>query len=106
MTQSAFNPRRLTLARCRRGMTLAGLAQTVGLDRRSITAYEGGEFAPDPARLSRLARTLDLPEAFFADADPVALAVDSASFAALRADRKDPEELIAGVRLHAARSMN
>jgi Zn-dependent peptidase ImmA (M78 family)/DNA-binding XRE family transcriptional regulator len=75
-----FNPSRLHWARRRRGMTKTRLAAAVGVDLRSITAYEGGEFGPDRDRLNRIARTLKFPDSFFFGDDLEEPALDTASF--------------------------
>jgi Zn-dependent peptidase ImmA (M78 family) len=45
-----------------------------------MTAYEAGEFAPEPDRLQRIGRTLKFPEAFFFGDDLEEPALDTASF--------------------------
>ena len=75
-----FNPTRLTWARRRRGLTKVKLASAVGVDVRSVTGYETGEFGPDQARLSDLARVLHFPLAFFFGDDMEEPAIDTASF--------------------------
>lgn len=84
MTQtSLFNPSRLTLARKRRGLTMTKLAKAIGVEPRSVSAYEKGEFGPDGDRLSVLASVLDFPEAFFYGDDLDEPTPDIASFRAL-----------------------
>lgn len=79
-TAAEFNPRRLTLARRRRGLTKTRLAQAVGVEVRSITAYENDEFRPDRHRLAELAEKLDFPEAFFFGDDIEQIEPDIVSF--------------------------
>ena len=64
-TVESFNPKRLSLARDRRGLTKKRLAELVGVDVRSITGYERGEYPPEPERLRILATTLRFPSSFF-----------------------------------------
>lgn len=78
-----FNPSRLTWARRRRGLTKTKLAASVGVELRSVSAYETGEFAPEADKLGRIARVLRFPEAFFFGDDLDAPAVDAASFRSL-----------------------
>lgn len=78
-----FNPSRLTLARRRRSFNKTKLAQLIGVEPRSITAYESGEFAPDADRVTKLAQVLRFPEAFFFGEDVEELTPDVASFRAL-----------------------
>lgn len=78
-----FNPSRLTLARKRRGLTMTRLAELIGVEPRSVSAYENGEFTPDPERREQLAKVLRFPVSFFAGDDLEQLAPDIASFRAL-----------------------
>jgi len=78
-----FNPSRLTLARKRRGLTMTKLAAAVGVDPRSISGYEKGEFSPDDDRLAKLSAVLGFPEAFFFGDDLDEPTPDIASFRAL-----------------------
>ena len=78
-----FNTQRLSLARRRRGMTKKGLADAVGCDPRSITAFERGEYPPADEMLKRLARVLDFPVAFFSGDDLEEPAAATASFRAM-----------------------
>lgn len=75
-----FNRTRLTLARKRRGLTKKSLAQLVGLDSRSITGFEAGEFAPSGETLQLLAKQLDFPVEFFAGDDLEEPRPEGASF--------------------------
>lgn len=79
----SFNPSRLTLARRRRGLTKAKLALALGLDARSVSAYEAGEFAPDAPRLERLGEVLRFPASFFLGDDLEEPTPDIASFRAM-----------------------
>lgn len=75
-----FNPSRLTLARKRRGVTMTRLAKLVGVDLRSISAYEKGEFEPGEEKLRQLAKALSFPTSFFSGDDLEELSPDIASF--------------------------
>ena len=79
----AFIPTRLTWARRRRGLTKTRLAACVGVELRSVSAYETGEFSPEPERLAAIARTLSFPQAFFFGDDIEEPAIDTASFRSL-----------------------
>lgn len=84
MTAGAlFNPSRLSLARKRRGLTMTKLAQLIGVEPRSISAYEKGEFGPDNDRMAMLVKTLGFPEAFFLGDDLDTPTPDIASFRAM-----------------------
>jgi Zn-dependent peptidase ImmA (M78 family)/DNA-binding XRE family transcriptional regulator len=78
-----FNPSRLTLARKRRGLTMTRLAAAIGVEPRSISAYEKGEFGPDDDRLVKLSKVLRFPEQFFFGDDLDEPTPDIASFRAL-----------------------
>lgn len=75
-----FNSKRLTLARCRRGLTKTKLASMLGVEVRSITAYENDEFRPDKDRLSDLAEKLHFPVQFFFGDDLEEITPDIVSF--------------------------
>ena len=64
-----FNPRRLTLARRRRGLSEKQLAAAICVTTRALTAYEAGEYPPADDVLSRIARVLEFPLAFFSGDD-------------------------------------
>ncbi len=83
VTANTFNPSRLALARKRRGLTMKKLAENIGVEPRSISAYEKGEFGPDSERLTAIAKTLQFPETFFAGDDLDEPTPDIASFRAL-----------------------
>lgn len=83
MSSASFNPARLGLARRRRGLTKVKLALAVGVDARTISAWEKGDFAPDPARELALSKTLRFPVPFFYGDDIDEPQPDVASFRAL-----------------------
>lgn len=84
MTEPEFNPSRLTLARKRRGMTMTKLASKIGVELRSISAYEKGEYRPEDDKLEKLARALGFPRMFFCGPDLDEPTPDIASFRALK----------------------
>lgn len=75
-----FNPNRLSLARRRRGLTKTKLAELVGVEVRSITGYESGEFRPERERLQLLADKLHFPVKFFVGDDAQEITPDAVSF--------------------------
>lgn len=79
-TTPEFNPKRLTLARERRGLTKTKLAKAIGVDVRSVTAYETDAFRPEKERLAQLAQTLRFPIPFFFGDDLDQIAPDIVSF--------------------------
>ena len=79
-----FTPSRLTLARQRRGLSKAELAERVRVTVRSIAGFEAGEISPAAETVALLASALRFPEPFFSD-EPVDLAaVGDASFRSLK----------------------
>lgn len=78
-----FNPRRLTLVRERKGFSKSELAKLIGVDLRTIVAYESGEFCPSPEALHRLERALGFPASFFEGEDLEKPHPDVASFRSL-----------------------
>jgi len=64
-TEQVPNPARLELARRRRGLSKTRLAKLVGVELRTISAYEKGEFSPSAETLNLLARELRFPIEFF-----------------------------------------
>lgn len=84
LDSSVFNPGRLTFARTRRGLKKADLAGKLDLTPRSITAYETGEFPPEPERVKQMAFLLKFPEAFFYEEELIEpLDADAVSFRAM-----------------------
>jgi Zn-dependent peptidase ImmA (M78 family)/transcriptional regulator with XRE-family HTH domain len=77
-----FCPSRLTVARRRRGLTKTDLAAKVGLDLRSISAYEAGEWCPTEANLIAFSRALKFPRMFFSGQPLHEPRPDTASFRA------------------------
>lgn len=77
-----FNPRRLELARKRRGFTKIGLASAATISIRTLTDYESGRSEPSAATRDRLAEALSFPVAFFEGEDLELPAPDSVTFRA------------------------
>ena len=80
---SSFNPKRLELARRRRGLTKVELAEATSISVRTLTAYESGRSEPGQLNLGRLAETLHFPVAFFSGPDLDEPPIDGSSFRAL-----------------------
>ena len=77
------NPTRLELARRRRGLSKTRTAKLVGVELRTISAYENGEFSPSDETLKELARQLRFPVDFFFGPDLEIPNTRVASFRAL-----------------------
>ncbi|MBM7052319.1 helix-turn-helix domain-containing protein [Streptomyces durocortorensis] len=58
-------PSRITLARKRRGLTLAELSDRAGVSLQSLSNYETGRTAPRPDTVAKIASALDFPTVFF-----------------------------------------
>jgi Zn-dependent peptidase ImmA (M78 family)/DNA-binding XRE family transcriptional regulator len=82
-TGRVANPTRLELARRRRGFSKTQTAKLVGVELRTISAYEKGEFSPSADTLSALARELHFPVEFFFGPDLELPSTRIASFRAL-----------------------
>lgn len=81
--KGAPNPRLISFARRRRGLTKTELAKKVSLDLRTITAYESGEKSPTTSSLARLQIALDFPVDFFFGDDIAVPPQDGVSFRSL-----------------------
>ena len=64
-----FNPKRLDIARRRRGITKTALAKAVGISQRSWYLYSSGAATPPEDTLGRFAQVLEFPVAFFSGPD-------------------------------------
>jgi Zn-dependent peptidase ImmA (M78 family)/DNA-binding XRE family transcriptional regulator len=78
-----FTPSRLRLARKRHGLTKTRLAEAVGVDLRTVSGYENGEWPPPPDMVEKLAECLRFPVEFFSDADAEEPSPETASFRAM-----------------------
>jgi Zn-dependent peptidase ImmA (M78 family)/DNA-binding XRE family transcriptional regulator len=81
---TGFNPSRLTLVRRRRGVSMTQLAKRIGVEMRSVSAYEKSEFEPERENLEKIAKELRFPIDFFFGEDLPEPTVGAASFRALR----------------------
>lgn len=82
-TRTMFNPHRLLLARHRRELTAAALAQTANVSARMVSMYENGRAVPGEDTVRAMAEALRFPAAFFYREDPPELTAEQASFRAL-----------------------
>lgn len=80
-----FNPKRLTVARKRRGFTKSSLAREMQVSLRMVTAYERGEKEPRLPNLAKMADVLRFPVEFFSGPDLEEPPVEASSFRALSA---------------------
>lgn len=79
----SFNPKRLDIARRRRGMTKGELADKLQLSTSVMRAYERGDKNPSIPTIRRMADLLEFPIAFFEGPDLDELTVDGTSFRSL-----------------------
>ncbi len=108
-TSAIFNPKRLAIARKRRGYTKGELASKLGLVPRSVTAYEAGEFPPSDETLTRIASILDFPISFFSGDDLDEPELDAVSFRSLSkmtARQRDMAISQGALAIHLARWMD
>jgi Zn-dependent peptidase ImmA (M78 family)/DNA-binding XRE family transcriptional regulator len=89
-----FNPKRLTLARTRRGVTKRKLADEIGIDERSILRFEKGEISPSDENVVALAKALSFPADFFELDAPPQVRARHASFRALSTKTKRQQESV------------
>ena len=78
--ESAFNPRRLSIARKRRGLTAKALAEKAGLVPDTISRLENGARSPDDRTISKLSEVLGFPKSFFGKENPEEVDISCASF--------------------------
>ena len=78
-----FNPQRLVVARKRRGQTMTALARLVGVQSRTISAHQNGEFPPSDETLASISKHLRFPVSFFYGPDLDMPDTRSTSFRAL-----------------------
>lgn len=100
-----FTPSRLTLARKRRGLSKTMLAGRIGVDVRSITAYEDGEFEPSAETRMVMSRVLAFPREFFEGAEIDLPRTETASFRSLSkrtASQRDSALAAGGLAFHLA----
>ena len=87
-----FNRSRLTVARQRAGLTMKELAAKTGIEPRTVTGYEAGEYLPSEDVAKKLARTLGFPLSFFLSDDvdiPRAEGVSFRSMSKMTARQRD-----------------
>ena len=78
-----FNPSRLALARRRRKLTKKALAESSGVDQKTILRYESGLSTPSEESMRCLAAALSFPLRFFSGPDVEEPTAESASFRSL-----------------------
>jgi Zn-dependent peptidase ImmA (M78 family)/DNA-binding XRE family transcriptional regulator len=82
-SRQMFNPSRFGCARKRKGLTKSQLARQIGVDLRSVVAYESGETIPREHTLERIVDATGFPADFFSGDDLDEPRADAASFRAL-----------------------
>lgn len=82
-----INSDRLKEARLFRKMTLAELAELVGVNKQAISQFENNKALPDPKTLREIADVLDFPYSFFAEEDPQST-IGNTYFRALYSSKK------------------
>lgn len=82
-----INCERLKEARLFRKMTMADLAQIVGINKQAISQFENCKNSPEPMTLRKIADALKFPYSFFVEPDP-ASTVGNTYFRALYSSKK------------------
>lgn len=85
--ESKINCERLKEARLFRKMTMADLAQIVGINKQAISQFENYKNSPEPMTLRRIADALGFPYSFFVETDPTST-VGNTYFRALYSSKK------------------
>jgi Zn-dependent peptidase ImmA (M78 family)/DNA-binding XRE family transcriptional regulator len=75
-----LNPSRLTLVRRRKGLTKIAFAEKIGVDRKSVQAYEAGTSIPSEETMARILAVSGFPREFFIGDDLEEPTSDSGSF--------------------------
>ena len=63
------NSERIKEARLFRKMTMADLAESVGINKRAISQFENNKTTPEPLTLHKISEALDFPYSFFLEYD-------------------------------------
>lgn len=82
-----INSERLKEARLFRKMTMADLAQAIGINKQAISQFENQKTVPEPITLMKIAETLQFPYSFFMESDPQSV-VGNTYFRALYSSKK------------------
>jgi Zn-dependent peptidase ImmA (M78 family)/DNA-binding XRE family transcriptional regulator len=78
-----FNPTRFACARKRTGLTKSQLARQIGVNLRSVVAYESGHTVPSADTLEKILEATGFPADFFSGDDLEEPKADATSFRAL-----------------------
>ena len=87
-----FNSSRLTVARQRRGLTKRELGAAIGVDPRSVSGFEAGEYDPTAENIKAISFVLGYPTPFFEADDidiPQAEGVSFRSMSKMTAKQRD-----------------
>lgn len=82
-----INTERLKEARLFRKMTMADLAQCIGVNKQAISQFENKKASPEPLTLRRISEALNFPYSFFFEYDPPST-VGNTYFRALYSSKK------------------
>jgi Zn-dependent peptidase ImmA (M78 family)/DNA-binding XRE family transcriptional regulator len=82
--KTAFNGERLKAARIYRGLTVAELAEKLGLQRQTVSMYENNKLKnPELTTIANMSRVLGFPKKFFLEKDEIGIKNGSTYFRAL-----------------------
>jgi Zn-dependent peptidase ImmA (M78 family)/DNA-binding transcriptional regulator YiaG len=82
--RSAFNRTRLAVARKRKGLSKLAFARRVGVDRKSVEAWEAGKKKPTEDAIVQIMRVTEFPREFFMGDDLDEPSIDSGSFRSMK----------------------
>lgn len=82
-----INYERLKEARLFRKMTMADLAEIVGVNKQAISQFENNKASPEPFTLRKIARALNFPYSFFMESDLPSI-IGNTYFRALYSSKK------------------
>ena len=82
--RSAFNRTRLAVARKRKGLSKLAFAKKVGVDRKSVEAWEAGKKKPTEDAIAQIVRVTDFPREFFMGDDLDEPSIDTGSFRSMK----------------------
>lgn len=85
--RNEINAQRLKEARLFRKMTMAELAEIVGINKQAISQFENCKCEPDPITLQKISKALDFPYSFFMEAEKDST-IGNTYFRALYSSRK------------------
>lgn len=88
MSNRKFNGERLKSARIYRGLTVAELADKIGVSKQAISQYEKGDNTPEFKKMTAITSCLDFPPEYFFQSSNFNIKTNSTYFRALLSTNK------------------